>query len=145
MEVVFLIQLFASFFLCGLIWIVQLVHYPSFKYVDNLEFTKFELFHTKNISFIVVPIMVLELATAIILAHNSLGYSKLFFINLILVLTVWLVTFVFSVPCHQKLTRVKNLRTIDLLVKTNWLRTFIWTLKALLLIYTSMLVFNFNI
>ncbi len=89
--------------------------------------------------------MVLELVSAVVLAHYSLGYSSLFTVNLILVLIVWVVTFAFSVPCHQKLTRAKDVSAINLLVKTNWLRTFIWTLKALLLIYTSMLVFNLNI
>ena len=145
MEIVFLIQLFASFFLCGLIWIVQLVHYPAFRYVDHQEFIKFEFFHTRNISFIVVPIMMIELVSALLLIQYSVTYASLFSLNLGLVLAVWLVTFAFSVPCHQRLSRKKDEASINMLVRTNWIRTFIWTVKAILLLYMCTLVFNISL
>lgn len=141
MDALFIAHLFASFFLCGLIWIVQLVHYPAFRFVEQGDFVKFEEFHTRNISFIVVPVMILELASAFLLFKNSVDHSNLLAINLLLAVLVWIVTFVFSVPCHMKLAREKDLKSINLLVRTNWLRTFIWTAKSVLLIYITSLIY----
>ena len=59
-------HLFSTFFLTGLIWIVQLVHYPGFNFVDANDFVAFEKFHTNKISAIVIPLMFCELLTGAI-------------------------------------------------------------------------------
>ena len=133
MTVAFTIQYISCLFLCGLIWIVQLVHYPAFKYVDSSNFVKFEKFHTQKISLIVIPVMLLELVTAVQLVFMD---SSLFWkLNFVLALSIWIVTFIYSAPCHVKLSKGKNEKIIDLLIKTNWLRTFLWSFKAMLLTY----------
>lgn len=45
----FLINGATSIFLCGLIWVIQLVHYPSFHFVEDSRFIDFQAFHTQRI------------------------------------------------------------------------------------------------
>ena len=133
MSAFYLTQLFCSFFMCGLIWLVQMVHYPSFSYVDEDKFTSFENFHTGRISMIVVPIMLIELISALALAILDQGMITV--VNLVIVLLIWLATFSFSVPCHVALSKSKNSKSIEKLVITNWLRTVFWTAKSILLMF----------
>ena len=138
MDTIFLLHILISFFMCGLIWIIQLVHYPAFRFVDDKQFVQFESFHTRNISLIVVPLMLCELISAVLLVQYPIMSSRLISLNLIIILAIWIVTFVFSVPCHKSLTKAKDLRSIRILVNTNWLRTFLWTAKAFLLLFLGL-------
>jgi hypothetical protein len=50
------------------------------------------------------------------------------------VLVVWLVTFLISVPFHNRLAANDyNYIALDGLTRTNWLRTLAWTARAALL------------
>ena len=51
----------------GVIWVIQLVHYPSFKYVNESDYIIFQKYHMSNISYIVFPVMFTELTTAILI------------------------------------------------------------------------------
>ena len=51
-----------SWALFGLIWTVQLVHYPAFRYIQEGQFTAFQHFHMQGITLIVLPLMLAELA-----------------------------------------------------------------------------------
>ena len=133
MTAIFLLQFMSCLFLCGLIWIVQLVHYPSFRYVDSSRFVKFENFHTRNISIVVLPVMIIELITAIQMFFIS--SSGIWSVNLALLTGIWYVTFRYSAPCHIKLSEGKDRKIIDTLITTNWLRTALWSIRALLLTY----------
>ena len=132
MEVLYFVQLLCSLFMCGLIWVVQMVHYPAFNYVDDDNFIAFENFHTSRITLIVLPVMLIELLTAFVLLIVDSNFISV--INLVLVILIWLVTICFSVPCHSVLSKSKNPQSIHKLILTNWLRTVLWTLKSLLLV-----------
>jgi len=120
-------------FMTGVIWLVQILHYPSFKFVSEKEFVTFEQFHIKRISYVVVPVMLVEITTAIIayLNHPSL----LLLLNMIFNSLILLFTYALSVPYHNKLKEGKSLKTIKMLAYTNWPRTIFWSLRSLLLIY----------
>ena len=45
----------------GLIWTIQLVHYPTFDHVADDHFADFAKFHASRISLIVLPAMIVEL------------------------------------------------------------------------------------
>ena len=134
MNNLFLTQLLVSFFLCGLIWLVQLVHYPSFRYVARTDFTEFENFHTRKITLIVLPAMFIELVTAFLLVLYFPS-EALFKFNICIIVLIWISTFVFSVPCHNKLLKYKDNESIDKLVQTNWFRTFLWSIKTFVLTF----------
>lgn len=53
------------------------------------------------------------------------------FISTPMVGVVWLSTFLLQVPIHGKLSGVKDDVLIERLVKTNWIRTAAWSIKAL--------------
>jgi len=116
----------------GLIWLIQLVHYPSFKSVDDNLFKEFHKFHSLRITFIVGPIMLVELITGGLLLLND--SSALLIANLVLLVLIWLSTAVYSIPTHNKLQHGKNLKIISKLVNTNWPRTILWSIRLCLLL-----------
>lgn len=59
-----LANLAATLTMFGVIWLVQLVHYPLFAGVGADGFTAYEATHQTRITWIVFPAMALELATA---------------------------------------------------------------------------------
>lgn len=121
-----------SFALLGLIWIVQLVHYPAFQFIDRDRFQEFEDFHTRRISFIVAPLMILELLLAVLLLVGS-SYSIGYIFLSIIVVLIWLSTIFLSVPCHKELAIDKNDVIIKRLIITNWFRTILWSIKGVVL------------
>lgn len=130
----FLINSAATLFMAGLIWLIQLVHYPSFHFVDQSNFKEFHLFHSTRISFVIIPVMILEIVTSGILWWNYSAFD-INSIGFYLVILIWIATAGFSVPNHNKLGNGKNTETINSLVNTNWVRTILWSIKAVLTIY----------
>lgn len=128
----FILHFSSCLAMTGLIWLVQLVHYPSFLFIDKQQFQKFENFHARTITFIVFPLMLIELVTAFILTIDN-EYKLL---NSIGVISLWLLTLLISMPRHQKLSRNGyDEKVIRSLIFTNWPRTIIWSLRSCLLIY----------
>lgn len=120
-----ILELMVSSGLLILIWLIQVLHYPAFRYVDRSTFSQFAKFHSSRISIIVIPLMFLELGLAI---YNPRP------LILTLVTGIWLSTFLLQVPCHNKLTQSYDGRIVDRLISTNWIRTALWTLKTFILI-----------
>jgi hypothetical protein len=131
-EILFLIQIFSCFSLFGLIWTIQLVHYPSFLKIDKLEFKDFSNLHSKKISLIVVPIMLLELVSGsmLLILFPSIVTGS----NFLGIIIIWTSTLFLSMPLHRKLASGKDEALIEKLIKTNWPRTIIWTLRSFLLL-----------
>lgn len=114
-----------------LIWLVQLVIYPSFQYYSPLDLKKWHSKYTGQITVVVLPLMVGQLITSSMLAY--LEISTLNLTKLALVLTNWVLTFVVFVPLHQKLEHIAEpLQLTKALIVKNWLRTIIWSLIFLL-------------
>lgn len=130
--VLLVLEWIVSLFLCGLIWTVQLVHYPSFRYISKDKFVHFEHFHQKSISSLVVPFMILEICLSF---YNLITRIEgfIYFSSFLALLLIWFSTFFLSVPIHSKLQEGHNSENIEKLIKTNWPRTILWTLRSLLL------------
>lgn len=110
-----------------LIWMVQLVVYPSFLYFDKENLVKWHQQYTKGLSIIVVPLMVGQLSISILQLVQLPSLEMI--IHLIMVSAVWVSTFVQFVPIHTKITNHKATeKLLKQLVIKNWLRTFLWTL-----------------
>lgn len=124
----------ATWYMAGLIWFVQVVHYPLFAAVPPDAFTAYERRHTFRTSFVVIPPMLIELACAgalLFLRPESVPLGQAA-VGFALLVVVWLSTFLLQVPCHAQLERTFDARVIARLVATNWLRTAAWSLRALL-------------
>ena len=119
--------------------IIQLVHYPTFHFIDKNLYSSFQKFHMNSISLIVVPVMVLELATGVLLL---VGNSKIFFIHYIIYYfnPNLGITGIFFSGAHGKLITGYDALVVDKLVSMNWIRTILWTFKMLLLL--GFLYFN---
>lgn len=132
------LQIFSCFFMTGVIWIIQLVHYPSFRFVEFKQFFNFQKFHTSTITFIVGPVMVLEIFSALhLLIIND--FSVFWMIQAIALIIIWLCTAFLSVPLHTLLSQphtsdAERLQIVQVLVRTNWPRTILWTFRSLLFI-----------
>lgn len=136
MTLVLVLQLSATLAMVGLIWFVQVVHYPMFALVGHSAFVKYERVHQKRTTWVVAPIMLLELATAIIWLWQSSGNGRVGAIaGLSLLVVIWLSTMVLQVPCHHALSHEFTESKYKHLIATNWIRTVAWTGRAILLIY----------
>ena len=119
----------------GVIWVIQLVHYPSFRYTDKEKYVSFQIFHMRNISFIVMPVMVLELLSGLLLVLYHSNHESLLRISFILLLIIWLVTALFFAQIHQKLSKGYDETLVRKLVSLNWIRTLIWTIRTIIITY----------
>ncbi len=124
----------ATLYMTGLIWFVQIVHYPLLGMVGNGEFTAYEQRHMTLTSWVVIPPMLAEVGTAaLLLWYRPAGIpSFLLWTGVVLLVVIWLSTFLLQVPCHEKLASAFDPQVHRRLVSTNWIRTFAWTLRGLL-------------
>lgn len=130
LDFILVIHLFCTFFMTGLCWFVQVVHYPLFRAVDPDDFPAYE---RKNFITILVagPVMAVELLTALWLTFISTGNWA--YLNLGLFALICLSTVVWQVPIHLKLRNSADSALITKLIRTNWVRTICWTLRSALL------------
>jgi len=135
-EAIFDIHLFFTLFMAGVIWFVQLVHYPLFKQVAPNNFVHYEQVHTQKTGVLVAPAMLIELGTALALVYFSNDVLWLW-LNLILLLIIWGSTFFIQVPLHGKLSQQHDPKSINSLIKSNWIRTILWTIRPILLLYLN--------
>jgi uncharacterized membrane protein len=125
----------ATWYMTGLIWFVQLVHYPLMELVERVRWRDYEQRHQRLTTWLVAPGMLFEAGTAILLWWNSapetagLTWSR---IGLALVVSNGLSTAALQAPLHARLTEHWDPRVHRRLVATNWIRTTAWTSRALL-------------
>jgi len=135
-----LIQLLATGFMTGLIWFVQVVHYPLFARVGSGEFVAYEDEHVRRTTIVVAPAMLIEaassLALLVIIQGNTL--RLLAWIGAALLAIIWLSTALLQVPCHRQLSTGLEPTTVQRLSVSNWIRTLAWTARTL--IASAMLV-----
>ena len=128
-----ILHLIATSVMVGVIWIIQLVHYPSFHFIELKQYTTFQRFHMSRISYVVIPAMLTELFTLILIVISMDQIDTLVLASAILLIFIWLITAVFFSGVHQKLTLGYDQTVVDKLVKLNWGRTLLWTLRLLLI------------
>lgn len=134
--VLFLVDITAALYMMGVIWTVQLVHYPLFLRVGAAGWAAYHDAHTRQMTAVVLPAMVAELGAAGLLALARPPWLSpgLLWLGFALAVGTWAVTFFVSVPLHAALGRGFDPDAIRRLVATNWLRTAFWTGHALVLL-----------
>ena len=134
-DLVFKTHIFTSFFMTGLIWLIQIVHYPLMSKVGGMSFVQYHSLHSKYISFIVMPIMLLELASFALIYLGEVPFKRIDLMAIGIPLgVIWLTTAFLSVPAHNILANGFNETAFNKLVNTNWLRTIAWSFKSLYLL-----------
>ncbi len=136
-NLVFLLHVGSTLYLVGVIWVVQILHYPLLANVGADGYVAYHNLHTSRITPVVAPAMIAELLTAFYFAFAP--FEKIersyFWFGLILVLIIWASTFFVQVPLHEKLGSGFDSNVQSRLVVTNWVRTIFWTLRGGLVLW----------
>lgn len=131
-SVVATIHLLTTFAMAGLIWFVQIVHYPMMASFDRTNFAAHEKEHCDRTGWVVVPLMLGEVFTFALLLVEGVR-SNAFLLSGLLLCVIWASTFLLQVPLHRALLQGWNADAHRRLVATNWIRTVAWTGRAMLL------------
>ncbi len=123
----------------GIIWFVQVVHYPLFAVVSDPDHLRYAPLHQKWTGWIVGPPMLLELATSTLLLWPAFrprfiggsGAASGF----ALLAIVWISTALLQVPLHERLMKGLDLDTVGRLIQTNIIRTAAWSLRSALMLF----------
>jgi hypothetical protein len=125
-------HLLTTFAMVGVIWFVQIVHYPMMAIFDRENFASHEKEHCDRTGWVVVPLMLVEIFTFALLLIEGIR-SNAFLISGLLLGVIWASTFLIQVPLHRRLLGGWNARQHQRLVTTNWIRTAAWTGRGFLL------------
>lgn len=134
-SLVFVVHLVATLAMVGVIWVVQLVHYPLFSGVGADGWAAYEVGHQQRITWVVGPLMLLELATAVLLVLDRPAAMPMAaaVAGAALVGAIWASTAFVQVPLHNALGGAFDAEAHARLVGTNWVRTLLWTARGGLL------------
>lgn len=118
----------------GLIWFVQVVHYPVAAQVGEGAFSAYQEAHMARTSWVVGPPMLIEAATtALLLVQAPSGIPQWApWLGAALLAAVWASTAFLQVPLHGALSGGLDVDRVGRLVATNWIRTIGWSLRATL-------------
>jgi hypothetical protein len=122
----------ATWFLVGMIWTIQVVHYPLFAQVGADRFAAYEAAHSLRITTVIaLPWAVQGLTTLGLLIAPPAGVDRwLVWTIAVLAALPVIVTITLSVPAHEVLGRGFDAAAHARLVSTNWLRTAAWSAHA---------------
>jgi hypothetical protein len=121
-------NLVVAAFLCGLIWTIQVVHYPLFAMVPEAGWRAYEAAHQMRITLVVGPVMVANVVLAVAVALDGTG--TLGVLNLALAAGVFAATGAVYAPMHGRLATAWDATLHRRLVALNWLRTAAWTAQT---------------
>jgi len=125
------VNLAATAFMAGVIWFVQLVHYPLMAGWPHEDFGRWEADHRAQTGLVVVPAMLIESVAAIWLVwRRPAGVPPWMpWAAIALLAGIHLSTFLVQVPLHDRLSAGWDASAHGRLVATNWVRTLLWTAR----------------
>jgi hypothetical protein len=141
-ELLLMTNLAATWFMVGLIWFVQLVHYPQFAGIGAGEFRAAHARHTRFTTYVVGPPMLVEgvTALALLVLRPAPVSAWTAWAGATLVGVIWMSTAFLQVPCHNRLASEFDKDRCGQLVKGNWVRTVAWTTRGLLMLWAALRV-----
>jgi hypothetical protein len=126
----------STLFMTGLIWFVQVVHYPLFGRVGPAAFGPYHAEHARRTTWVVVVPMVAELVTsALLTAYRPAGTPPaLAWAGLAAAALAWASTALVQVPLHGRLSGGFDPGAHRELVLSNAARAAAWTAHAAILL-----------
>lgn len=124
----------ATWFMVGLIWTIQSVHYPLFARVGAGDLIGYESEHTERmVRLLAIPAGV-EISTGAALVWTRPAGVGLWLVLVAgaLLVAIWTATAFVQVPLHRRLGDQPDASVVVQLVRSNWLRTGLWTVRAVL-------------
>ena len=120
----------ATLYMTGVIWFVQIVHYPLFSLVGEPGFPAYEREHVRRTGRVVAGPMLIELASAVAVVWMVGGL--LAWIGLALLGVIWMSTWLWQVPAHRRLEARFDAPAHARLTRTNWVRAAAWTARSVI-------------
>mgnify|MGYP001593977524 FL=1 len=122
-----LFRVVVDFGLVILIWMVQLIIYPSFIFYQQNDLAKWHSVYTGKITILVAPLMFAQTG---LIGYQVLNELSVFIVSsAVICATLWLLTFFEAVPLHQKIDEQVDVKsTCEKLVQINKKRTALWTI-----------------
>lgn len=130
MQKIFVLHVFCTLYMTGVIWFVQLVHYPLYFGIIHDDYKMAAKKHQMRTSLVVLIPMLLELITGVYLLYKAQTID--WWITMGLLGLVWVSTFTMQVPCHRTLEQGYSTQAYNRLVSSNWFRTIFWTVRSFL-------------
>lgn len=126
------IHVLATWFMVGLIWTIQWVHYPLFASVGRDHFVRYERNHTKRMATLLVVPALVEVATSVgLIWIPPPGVGRGVLVAAAgLLLAIWIATALVYAPVHGALSGGHDARLIRRLEIMNWWRTAAWTARG---------------
>jgi hypothetical protein len=135
--IVFLVHVVVTYIMAGVMWFVQLAYYPNLAAVGEDAFVHYQREHVRRISRPAWTLLTLELVSGVLLA--MLGFESIPgvipAVNLALIISIWWSTWFVQVPLHHKLEEAWDAQLHHRLVTSNWFRTFVYTIRGLVVLY----------
>lgn len=116
--------------LCGLIWTIQIVHYPLFAAVPAAGWVAYEREHQRRIARLVAPLMHANVSLAVAVGVAGDGDALLRWVGAVLAVAVFAATGGVFSALHSRLAAGRDPAVIARLVALNWWRTAAWTLQT---------------
>ncbi len=123
---------FCVIWMTAVIWLVQVLVYPNFRLVADSDFKAFHKRHCDRISFLVGPMIAEPFFVAMVVLEGERNFEWIFHaisIGLILAATA-----ILSAPTHSLLANGKNEYSINRLIRSNWIRTILWSIQLILIL-----------
>ena len=133
----FLVTLAFTLYMTGMIWSMQVFEYPLFALVGRKEFPSYHAAHNRSLPFFVILPSMLALGSAIVLFWIRPASIPLWSVVLVVALdlAVLVSTIAWQAPLHGRLDREGfSAEVIRTLIRSNWIRTILWTINALFLL-----------
>jgi hypothetical protein len=136
-QIALLANVVSTVLMVGVIWFVQVVHYPLFALANRDAFADCHAAHTTATTRVVALPMIVEALTALALAWSppDANLAPVLWTALALVVVLWLSTAILQVPSHRSLGTGFDPLAHKSLVRGNWIRTVAWTARGALLMY----------
>jgi hypothetical protein len=123
----------ATWALVGVIWTVQIVHYPLWAEIGKDAFREYHARHMLRMTLVVAPLVMAEFVTAAALVVcGARGVWLL--ASFAPMVSNWISTFFVQVPLHAKLASGFDEEIHRRLLASNWWRTAGWTIRGVCLV-----------
>ncbi len=134
LRTVLIAQVIGSVGMFGVIWVIQLVHYPLMRKVPAAAFGAFEAEHQRRITYVVGPLMAAEgvsVLAVFFLRPSCISFTMALIGGLVEAVAIGTTAFV-SAPMHGRMAASGDPLLLERLIATNWIRTAAWTTRAAL-------------
>ncbi len=120
----------------GVIWFVQVVHYPLFAAVGSEGWDAYHREHSRRTTWVVLPPMTADLVSslALVVAAPSGVSDAVVVAGAVAAVATWAATGALAVPAHRRLAGGWQPPVARRLARANWVRTIAWSAHAALVL-----------